>query len=77
MTIEFAIEYKDKLNWDFVTRNAGIKFKDILNHPELPWDKTQITWNPNVTINDILAHPEIKWNLILFVLIKILHWILY
>ena len=61
MTIEFAIEYKDQLDWFYITPNPGIKFNDILNHPELPWDKSQITCNPNVTINDILAHPEIKW----------------
>ena len=56
MTIDFAIEYKDKLDWGFITTNPGITMDDIINHPELPWDWFGISLNPNITPDFIMAN---------------------
>ena len=37
-------------------------FRDVLNHPELPWDWHGVSQNPNITLTDILEHPKNPWN---------------
>ena len=49
MTIEFAIENKDKLDWHAISCNPGITMDDIIDHPELPWYWYGISLNPNIT----------------------------
>ena len=56
MTIDFAIEHKDKLDWKGISCNPGITMDDIIDHPELPWGWEEISQNPNITPDFIMAN---------------------
>ena len=65
MTIDFAIENKDKLDWDEISENPGITMDDIINHPELPWSVDGISENPNITPDFVMANfKHIDFNLL-------------
>ena len=56
MTIEFAMEYHDKLEWYRISENSGITMDDITNHPELPWSWMGISENPNIMPDFVMAN---------------------
>jgi len=39
-----------------------VKFQDILDHPEIPWNWHWLSKNPNVPLQYVLDHPELPWN---------------
>ena len=47
--------------------------KDVLAHPDKPWDWDRLSENPNITIKDILACPEGHWNWGMLSVNKFLH----
>lgn len=47
--------------WSHISCNPGITMKDILDHPELPWDWDFVPRNPNATIQFVLDHPYKPW----------------
>lgn len=52
-------------NWKIVTRNPNTNINTVLDHPELPWDKRELSANPSTTWShvrsDILEH--VNWNI--------------
>ena len=49
---------KKKLNWKELTRNKGIKIRDIESRPNFRWDKNVIYDNPNITKDYILKNVD-------------------
>lgn len=66
----FIIEnYKQPLNWYWISINANVTFDTILqnvlfpNHGEVPWNWKAISMNPNVTMDIVNQNPFRPWDL--------------
>lgn len=42
-------------NWDKLSGNPAIKLKDILDHPEIPWNRKFVASNPSILPRDLLT----------------------
>ena len=66
LTIEFVKSNLhlliDEWIWRYISKNPGIKIRDIIDNPELPWIYENVLMNPNMTYIDFLANPQIDWK---------------
>ena len=62
VTLEFMLSKLpiDELNWCRLSRR--INFREILQHPELPWNYDAISKNPTLRLNYVSEHPDISWD---------------
>ena len=65
MDINFVLKHKDE-KWDWVqlTTNRGIKYRDIIGNPTLPWDSNRIWFKHDITLHDLaqFSESEIKYG---------------
>jgi hypothetical protein len=45
-----------------LTRNPSITFKDIFDHPNLPWDWEGLSNNPSISFQNVLDYPDNEWD---------------
>ena len=62
VTIDFALKYKNKMDWDWVFLNEKMTLEIIGLNPDLPWNYRYISSNPNLTINFIKKYPNKDWS---------------
>lgn len=48
--------------WNEISKNPGIKLKDIIDNPNLSWNWKEISKNPNLTLNFILSNLNKNWD---------------
>jgi hypothetical protein len=57
--LEFVLEFIDKpWCWKCLSFHKNITVKHIREHPELPWDITEVMKNQNFTLKDFYETPE-------------------
>jgi len=50
------------INAYYASSNPGIKWKDIVDNPDLPWNWCSVTRNPNITLEIVRNNPMFKWD---------------
>lgn len=56
--IEFVVKNADKISlWEAVSSNPQIEWKDIVDHPELPWSSKGVSFNPSIGWNIVKENP--------------------
>jgi hypothetical protein len=62
ITIDFVLEFRKRpWSWHLISINPNISWKEVSDHPELPW-WPDVTKNPNIEIAHIFENPDKKWN---------------
>ncbi len=49
-------------DWDELSRNRGISFRDINHYKTFSWNWRYVSRNENVTMKDVLDNPSYAWD---------------
>ena len=51
--------YSHLSRWEEISSNPGIKLRDIIENPDLPWSYSHVLMNPNITYHDVINNLQI------------------
>lgn len=65
LTLQDYKEMQDRfpLNYDLLSFHPRVTWKDIDEHPGVPWDPIGLSRNPNTTWAEVKARPGIPWDM--------------
>ena len=64
ITLDIVIDnlyFFDKENIKNISKNESVKWKDVINHPEIEWNYKDLSLNSNITFDIVLKNLDKKW----------------
>ena len=55
---EFVLKHEEKINWNGLSKNKNILFKNIKENPDKPWSWYGLSNNPVITWNIVIENPD-------------------
>ena len=47
-----------KWDWQCISRNSCISFRDVIDYPEYPWNWGFMSMNPNIQFAYVMKYPD-------------------